>query len=85
MFESDLSATAGEWAEEADVVIFGSHGPLFKEPYGSDLTLAAHCEVIVSSKGEAAAYLDPTCLPKEGSLWLGQKRMAFGKAFRSIP
>ena len=77
VFESDLADTATTLVRDADTVVFGGHGPLFKQPYGTDFTLPADCEVILSSNGDAAAYLDSICLPDGGSAWLGQKRLTW--------
>ena len=74
VFESDLAKGAEALVREADTVIFGSHGPLFKKPFGAGLVLREGASVILSEHGNVAAYLDPVCLPEGGDLWRGQKR-----------
>lgn len=74
VFESDLAEEAEAWLSDADVVIFGSHGPILKRPFGAGLSLARDCSVILSAFGDTAAYVEPACLPEGGSIWKGQKR-----------
>ena len=76
VFESDLADAAAERIACADVVIFGSHGPLFKKPYGEGLDLTRVSAVIFSAHGNAAAWCDPEALPADTPLWQGQKRFA---------
>lgn len=70
VFESDLADAAAEAVSVADVVIFGNHGPLVKQPFGEDLAISEHTAIVISAKGDVAAYLriDAT------DLWLGQRR-----------
>ena len=75
VFESDLSEGASELMRDTDVVIFGSHGPVLKKPYGETLRLPSSCQVILSAHGDVAAHLDPACLPEDTALWLGQRRL----------
>ncbi len=75
IFESDLSSRAGALIADADAVIFGNHGPLVKAPFGADLSFRPHAQIILSEKGDVAAYLDPQKLPANPDLWLGQRRM----------
>lgn len=74
VFESDLADAAASAVSTADVVIFGNHGPLVKQPFGADLTILEHTDVIISAEGDVAAYLRTTALPDETDLWLGQRR-----------
>ena len=75
VFESDLSEGASELMRDTDAVIFGSHGPVLKKPYGETLRLPSSCQVILSAHGDVAAHLDPACLPEDTALWLGQRRL----------
>jgi competence protein ComEC len=75
VFESDLADVAAELISSADAVIFGSHGPLFKAPYGEGLDLNRPREIIFSAYGDTAAWFAPAGLPEGTSMWLGQKRL----------
>ena len=79
VFESDLADRAAELTATADTVIFGSHGPLFKAPYGQGLDLGHVEEIIFSANGDAAAWFNPQDVPDHIPLWMGQKRMTFQK------
>ncbi len=79
VFESDLADSAATFISSADTVIFGSHGPLFKAPYGGELDLSDADSVVFSAYGDAAAWFDPASLPEDISMWMGQKRMTFHK------
>ena len=70
VFESDLADAAAEAVSMADVVIFGNHGPLVKQPFGEDLTVSEHTAIVISAEGDVAAYLRTDAT----DLWLGQRR-----------
>ena len=74
MFESDLADTAAELVSAADTVIFGSHGPLCKAPFGGDTALDGGDTVILSAHQGIAAWLDLSGLPDTTRLWLGPYR-----------
>jgi hypothetical protein len=74
VFESDLSERAASLVSSADTVIFGSHGPLHKAPFGGQFTLDRAKTLILSAHGDTAAWLDPTCVPAEALLWQGGYR-----------
>ncbi len=79
VFESTLSHRAAELIAEADTVIFGSHGPLFKMSYGEELDLTNAREVILSAHQDTAEWFDPASLPAGVPLWKGQKRLTLLK------
>ncbi len=79
VFESELADKASALIAEADTVIFGSHGPLFKSSFGKGLPLDHVAEVILSAHGDTAAWLDPADLPEHTLIWLGQKRLVLHK------
>ena len=79
VFESDLADLAAELTAAADIVIFGSHGPLFKAQYGEGLDFDHAREVIFSAYGDTAAWFAPQNLPDHISLWSGQKRLILRK------
>ncbi len=79
VFESNLAERAAELVSAADTVIFGSHGPLYKERYGHDLDMTGIREIVFSAYGDTAAWFDPQNLPDHIPLWTGQKRMTFQK------
>ena len=70
VFESDLADAAAEVVSMADVVIFGNHGPLTKQPFGEDLAISEHTAIVISAEGDVAAYLRTDAT----DLWLGQRR-----------
>jgi hypothetical protein len=74
VFESGLADTAAERVAEADTVIFGSHGPLFKAPFGAGLDLSEAETVLLSRNGDTAAWFDPSAVPDSAELWLGPWR-----------
>ena len=76
VFESDLSHEAACAVSSADVVIFGNHGPLVKQPFGEDLSFAERAEIVISEKGDVAAYFRADTLPDTADLWLGQRCLA---------
>ena len=78
VFESILAARAAELAAEADTVIFGSHGPLFKMSYGDELDFTNAREVILSAY-HVPEWFDPAKLPDRVPLWVGQKRLILRK------
>ena len=79
VFESDLADRAAELTAAADTVIFGSHGPLLKAPYGEEIDFGHADEVIFSAYGDAAAWFDPAGVPEDIPMWVGQKRLTFYK------
>lgn len=80
VFESDLANLASEWVPSADTVVFGSHGPVFKLPYGEGLDLSHANELVFSAYADTAAWFDPTNLPANTPLWVGQKRLVLYKS-----
>ena len=75
VFESDLNARASERISEAQTVIFGHHGPLFRAPYGEGLDLTQTEIIVFSAHGDAAAWFTPAVLPSDTPVWVGQKRL----------
>ncbi len=75
IFESPLADTARAAVAEADIVIFGHHGPLTHAAFGTDMVYRPEVSVILSDEGDEAGYFDPTALPQDASIWLGQRRM----------
>ena len=83
VFESDLADLAAELISSADTVIFGSHGPLFKTPYGAGLDLDGAQEVVFSAYGDTAAWFEAADLPEGTSAWLGQKRLILHRSSKN--
>lgn len=83
VFESDLADLAAELISSADTVIFGSHGPLFKIPYGAGLDLDGAQEVVFSAYGDTAAWFEVADLPEGTSAWLGQKRLILHRSSKN--
>lgn len=79
VFESDLAGSAAERISTADTVVFGSHGPLFKAPYGADLDLTHADELIFSAYQDAAAWFDSGAMHENIPMWVGQKRLVLNK------
>ena len=79
VFESELADAASDLIAEADTIIFGSHGPLFKAPFGGGLAFNRAAEVILSAYGDTAAWLNPADLPEHIPIFLGQKRLTLNK------
>ena len=80
VFESGLADTAAERVAEADTVIFGSHGPLFKAPFGMGLDFSEAETVLISRNGDTAAWFDPSAVPDTAELWLGPWRAALPRS-----
>ena len=74
VFESPLREKATDLAATADTLIFGSHGPVCKAPFGGDTALDGGDTVILSAHQGIAAWLDPSGLPDTTRLWLGPYR-----------
>ncbi len=74
VFESELASYVAAEIGKADAVIFGSHGPLFKHPYGDALDLTAAREIVFSSFGDAGAWFAAKALPEGVPLWQGAWR-----------
>lgn len=79
VFESDLAQAAEDGIAASEMVIFGSHGPLFKQAYGENMEFSHVQTVIFSEYGDAAAWFDSADLPAELPLWVGQKRVVLSK------
>ena len=62
-------------ASEAEIVIFGNHGPTVKTTFGEDLHLPEARQVLLSAYGNAAACFDPSAVSDKTELWLGPCRM----------
>ena len=75
VFESTLSARAAALASEAEVIIFGNHGPSVKLPFGGDLHLTEARQILLSEYGNIPAYVDPAAIPDGAEMWLGSCRM----------
>lgn len=73
VFESDLSELASSWVEKSDVVIYGHHGPLVKEPFGTELSYRDDADIILSGVGDEARFLCVDALPADAEIWLGAK------------
>lgn len=73
--ESSLAAQAAALASEAEIVIFGNHGPTVKTIFGEDLHLPEARQVLLSAYGNAAACFDPSAVSDKTELWLGPCRM----------
>ncbi|MBQ4112118.1 MAG: hypothetical protein IJD38_04900, partial [Clostridia bacterium] len=74
IFESSLSTRAAQLSAEAELIIFGNHGPTVKAPFGRDLYLPEARRILLSEHGDIAAYFDPTSVSEETELWLGPCR-----------
>lgn len=73
VFESGLADAAASLVAEADTVIFGNHGPLFKAPYGGGLTLKEDATIVFSAEGDTAGWFDPSAV-EEQEMWIGEWR-----------
>ena len=73
-FESELKGTAATLADDAQTVIFGSHGPAIHEPFGGEVTFTHTDTVIFSACGDVGAWFETKSLPCDVKLWLGEKR-----------
>ncbi len=78
VFESPLAERAATAAASADILIFGSHGPLIKAAYGGGLDLGHAHEIIFSAYGDAAAWFAAD-ESKDVPLWIGQKRLTMDR------
>ena len=79
VFESTLAHRARELTAGADTVILGSHGPLFKAPFGDSLDLTEAETVILSAYGDTAGWFDPVRVSEGTTLWIGPFRMTLKK------
>lgn len=79
VFESSLSSRATELSAEAELIIFGNHGPTVKAPFGKDLCLPEARQILLSEHGNIAAYFDPAPVPEGTELWLGPCRTVLGR------
>ena len=73
--ESTLAARAAALAAEAEIVIFGNHGPIVKTAFGGDLRLPEVRQVLLSEYGNVAACFDPSAVSDKTEIWLGPCRM----------
>jgi hypothetical protein len=62
-------------AAEAEIVIFGNHGPIVKTAFGGDLRLPEVRQVLLSEYGNVAACFDPSAVSDKTEIWLGPCRM----------
>ena len=74
VFESELAETASRLASEADMLIFGGHGPLCKAPFGGEIRPEQAETVVLSDNGDMAAWFSADALPTDTTLWLGAYR-----------
>ena len=73
IFESELASSALESIRESQTVIFSNKGPLMKAPM--DCTLQSPTSSVYFANKEVAAYLSPSCYPREDLLSIiGQGR-----------
>ncbi len=82
LFESELADLAASKVEKADAVIFGSHGPLYKRSYGEGVDLTGAQDIVISSNGDALAWIRLDSLPDGVRLWQGEWRVTFEKSFQ---
>ena len=73
--ESSLATRAAALAAEAEIVIFGNHGPTVKTAFGGDLRLPEARQILLSEYGNIPAYMKPTAIPDGAEIWLGPCRM----------